>query len=69
MDWWERVETRELLNPRINDLQGEITGTGGLHDREKIKRRLPENLCWVGEELMGLQCEKRDFVRCWESFY
>jgi len=30
VDWWGRVETRELLNPRINYFQGEIKGDGRL---------------------------------------
>lgn len=68
MDRWERVETRELLNPRINDLQGEITRARALHNKEKIERRLlqrgsreTEDQCWVGEELLGFQCEKEGF--------
>lgn len=76
MDHWEKVETQELTNHRINDLQGQITGTGALNNIEKIERRFlqrrcrkTENLCWVGEVVMGLQCEKRDLFRCWESFY
>lgn len=76
VDHWEKVETQELTNHRINDLQGQITGTGALNNIEKIERRFlqrrcrkTENLCWVGEVVMGLQCEKRDLFRCWESFY
>lgn len=70
----ERVETREWLNPGINDLQGEIKGTGALQNKEKIERKCcckgeaenQTNLCWVGE-VMDSECEKRGLVRCWES--
>lgn len=40
VDHWERVETGELPNPRINYLQGEITGTGAFRNKEKNERRL-----------------------------
>lgn len=49
-------ESREPLNLGINDLQGEIKGTGPLHNEEKIGRRCcckeeaenQTNMCEVG---------------------